>query len=153
VPEYLRYVRVLAERAGAAQPARPALRRHLVHLLLGARPAGQGWRGAFDREITASRQVIAALPDLPAHVGVALPCHHLYRALAFSEYGGRGQTPIFPSTEDVAQVRRAGRQILAWPHFVMDDDAYRAPAWGIVHSEVRYLQALLRSLRAVGSTA
>src|SRR5436305_4139060 len=104
----------------------------------------------FDREIMGSREVIAALPSLPANVHLALPCHHLYRALTFTLYGGKSKTPEFPTPEDVQHVRRAGREFLAWPHFVMDDDAYRARSWGIVHSEARYIQALLRELRRIG---
>lgn len=38
----------------------------------------------------------------------------------------------------------------AWPHSVMDDDAYRPRAWGIVHSEVRYIRDLLRKLQGIG---
>jgi len=104
----------------------------------------------FDKEIAGSREVIAALPTLPSNTHLALPCHHLYRQLAFSSYGGKSQTPIFPKREDVIGILQSGRQVLAWPHFVMDDDAARAPAWGIVHSEIRYIKDLLLRLRETG---
>ena len=55
----------------------------------------------FEKEITGSRAVIAALPSLPANVHLALPCHHLYRALTFKVYGGKTNTPSFPTPEDV----------------------------------------------------
>jgi hypothetical protein len=150
VPEYLRYVRALGERLAQVNPKATLYADTWCISFWSKEPLAQGWKGAFDREITGSREVIAALPGLPKNVGVALPSHHLYRPLAFTEYGGRSQTPAFPTQSDVRQVHGAKRKILAWPHFVMDDDAYRAPSWGIVHSEVRYLQALLQSLRRVG---
>jgi hypothetical protein len=116
----------------------------------GPNPDSGGWQEMFDREITGSREVIAALPSLPANVHLSLPCHHLYRALTFTLYGGKTKTPRFPTPDDVQHVRQAGREVLAWPHFVMDDDAYRARSWGIVHCEVRYIQALLRTLQGIG---
>jgi hypothetical protein len=155
VPEYLRYVRALAERLAEIHP-RARLYANTWSISLwgkptwGPNPDNGGWQEMFEREMTGSRQVIAALPALPANVHLALPCHHLYRALTFTLYGGKSKTRLFPTPEDVQHVRRAGREILAWPHFVMDDDAYRARSWGIVHSEVRYLGALLGSLRGVG---
>jgi hypothetical protein len=150
VPEYLRYVRALGERLAQVNPKATLYADTWCISFWNKEPLAQGWKGMFDREISGSRAVIAALPDLPKNVGVALPSHHLYRPLAFTEYGGRRKTPPFPTQADVRQVRGAKRKLLAWPHFVMDDDAYRAPSWGIVHSEVRYLQALLQALRAAG---
>lgn len=150
VPEYLRYVRDGAE----------ALRDLNGRALLYANtwcisywrkdPLANGWRGVFDEEIRGSRAVIDALPDLPPNVHLGLPCHHLYRPLAFEAYGGRARTPRFPAPTDVQRVATFGRHVLAWPHFVMDDDPAREPAWGIVHCEVRYLQAVLRALAEVG---
>jgi hypothetical protein len=155
VPEYLRYVRELAEKLAEVHPgARMYANTWSISLWgkpnWGTNPDNGGWREMFDREIKGSQKVIAALPSLPANVHVALPCHHLYRALAFTLYGGKTKTPRFPTPEDVQHVRRAGREVLAWPHFVMDDDAYRGRSWGIVHSEVRYIQALLRTLQGIG---
>ena len=74
----------------------------------------------------------------------------MYRPLAFLQYRGKSATPLFPARPDIDRVRQMGREVLAWPHFVMDDDPGRAPAWGVVHSEVRYIQALLADLRNVG---
>ena len=54
-----------------------------------------------------------ALPTLPANVHLALPCHNLYRPLAYSSFGGRKLTPSFPAREDLQPVLDAGRKILA----------------------------------------
>lgn len=150
VPEYLRYVRALGEDLLTLNPKASLYANTWCIAFWGKDPTAKGWKGIFDREITGSREVIAALPDLPKNVGIGLPSHHHYRPLTFSEYGGQKQTPLFPEARDIDAVHRAGRKALAWPHFVMEDDAYRPKSWGIVHSEIRYLQALLRSLGRVG---
>jgi len=150
VPEYLRYVRALADHLAEVQPKARLYADTWCISFWAKEPMAHGWRGMFDQEIAGSRQVIEALPALPANVHLALPCHHLYRPLAFESYGGKASTPVFPTDADVKRARAAGRDVLAWPHFVMDDDVYRAKSWGIVHSEARYIQALLRSLRATG---
>jgi hypothetical protein len=150
VPEYLRYVRALAEELAQKNPRATLYADTWCISYWGKDLMPQGWRAVFDREIAGTREVIAALPGLPANVGLAMPCHHLYRQLAFDSYGGKRHTPVFPTAADLDQVRKARRPLLAWPHFVMDDDPARAPAWGIVHSEARYVQALLRALRAAG---
>lgn len=150
VADFLRYVRVLAERLKQLNPQATLYANTWCISYWGKEPLTQGWKGVFEKEIVGSREVIAALAQLPENVGVALPCHHLYRPLVFAENGGKNKTPVFPTADDVQQVRRAERNVLAWPHFVMDDDAYRPLAWGIAHSEIRYLQALLQSLQKTG---
>ncbi|MCS6862536.1 MAG: hypothetical protein NZT92_19715 [Abditibacteriales bacterium] len=150
VADFLRYVRVLAERLKQLNPPATLYANTWCISYWGKEPLAHGWKGVFEKEIVGSREVITALPRLPDNVGVALPCHHLYRPLVFAENGGKSKTPVFPTADDVQQIRRAGRNVLAWPHFIMDDDPSRPPAWGIVHSEVRYLQALLQALQKTG---
>lgn len=150
VPEYLRYVRALAGDLAALNPKATLYADTWCIAYWGPDLAPRGWQPVFEREIAGSREVIEALPGLPRNVGLALPCHHLYRPLTFESYGGKKKTPAFPTAGDVRRARRGGRPVLAWPHFVMDDDAARAPAWGIVHSEARYIRALLLALRRAG---
>ncbi len=150
VPEFLRYVRVLAERLTHLNPKATLYADTWCISYWRKEPMAQGWKGVFDHEIEGSREVIAALPNLPRNVGIALPCHHLYRPLAFTEYGGKAKTPVFPLPKDIQQVKQAARPSLAWSHFVMDDDAFRPLQWGIVHSEVRYIQNLLQTLQKTG---
>jgi hypothetical protein len=150
VSEFLLYVRALGEHLATLNSKATLYADTWCIAFWGKDPAAKGWKAVFDREVTGSREVIAALPGLPKNVGIALPSHHHYRPLVFSEYGGRAKTPLFPERQDIDQVHRVGRRALAWPHFVMDDDAFRPNSWGIVHSEVRYIQALLRSLAQAG---
>ncbi len=150
VPEYLRYVAAFSEKAREINAQARVYANTWCISFWGKDPLAEGWRGAFDREIDASREVIAALPELRDNVHLTLPCHHLYRPLAYESYGGRAHTPRFPTEADVASVREAGRELMAWTHFILDDDAYRPAAWGIVHCEGRYIQALVRALRDAG---
>ncbi|MCC7264803.1 MAG: hypothetical protein IT369_19980 [Candidatus Latescibacteria bacterium] len=150
VPEFRRYVEALSANLEALNPQARLYANTWCISYWGKDPLAEGWKGVFEREISGTRELIAALPSLPANTHLALPCHHLYRALAFSEYGSRAQPPVFPTTADLQPVLQAGRQVLAWPHFVMDDDAYRPLAWGVVHTEVRYLRALIQTLAATG---
>ena len=113
-------------------------------------PLVSGWNALYEKEISASREVIDLLEAMPQNTHIALPCHHLYRALTYSSYGSKAKTPEFPAASDVAQVHAMGRTVLAWPHFVMDDDVYRPASWGIIHSEIRYIKHLLQSLRVRG---
>lgn len=150
VADYLRYVRSLADKLADINPRAKMFANTWSISFWGEDPLPLGWKTVFDREIAGSKEVIAAMPALLSNTHLALPCHHLYRQLTFASYGGKEQTPQFPTAKDIAQVLRSGRQVLAWPHFVIDDDPARAPAWGIVHSEVRYIRDLLLRLREVG---
>ena len=150
VPEYLRYVRALADKLHTLNAKAELYADTWCISYWGRSPLANGWKEMFDREISGSREVIAALPDLPRNTGVGLPCHHHYRPLAFAEYGGKAKTPLFPVKVDVQRVHDSRRPVLAWTHFIMDDDAFRPKSWGKVHSEVRYLAQLLQSLRGVG---
>ena len=109
-----------------------------------------GWKLFYDREIAGSREVMKGLSGMPKNTHLGLPCHHLYRALAFSSYGGEYRTPVFPTAEEIASFRSTGRDVQAWPHFAMDDDPYRQASWGIVHSEVRYIREILQRLQRTG---
>jgi hypothetical protein len=150
VPEYLRYVRVLADRLGELNPRARMYANTWCIAFWRRDPLARGWRDFFEAEIEGTRRVAAALPALPPNVQLAMPAHHLYRPLCFEAYGGRSLTPVFPEAADLERVAAAGREVLAWPHFVMDDDAYRPKAWGIVHLETRYIRDVLCRLRAAG---
>ncbi len=150
VSDYLRYVNALAEESASFDPKKPVFANTWAIGYWGADPLRDGWRGFFDSEIVKSREVLDRLGTLPGNVQVTLPCHHYYRPLTFSEYGGMSHTPLFPTREDVRTVQRSGRRLMAWPHFVMDDDVYRPAAWALVHVEARYLRALISRLSEAG---
>lgn len=151
VPDYLRYVESLANHLWSLNKSASLYANTWAIAWWGPEPLAQGgWKRVWDMELTGSREVIAALPRLPNNTHLALSCSHLYRPLAHGSYGSRGATPQFPTAEDLRTLTEAGRSVLAWPHFVMDDDISRAPAWGIVHSETRYLASLMRTLSKAG---
>lgn len=150
VSDYLRYVETLANKLAVLNPDAKLYADTWCISYWHENPWANGWKGVFDQEIIGSREVIDAMPNLPANVHFALPCHHLYRPLAFESYGSKSITPIFPTSDDVKNIHDAKKEVLAWTHFVVDDDTGRAPAWGIVHSEVRYIKDLLQTLRATG---
>ena len=150
VPDYMRYVDVLAKRLQGINAEARMYANTWCIAYWGPGPEEQGWEKVFDNEIRGAREVIELLPNMPENVHLALPCHHLYRPLVYNTKGGMKNKPVFPTREDIAKVRAMGRDVLAWPHFVMDDDTGRAPQWGIVHSEVRYIRDLLQSLQDKG---
>ncbi len=150
VPEYLRYVETFAIKLQDLNPKARLYANTWSIAYWGPSPEQQGWRTVFENEIPGSREVIEKLHTMPANTHLTLPCHHLYRPLVFQQNGGKAKTPVFPRPEDIQKVKALGRDVMAWPHFVMDDDISRAPQWGIVHSEVRYIRDLLQRLRDTG---
>jgi hypothetical protein len=150
VSDYMRYVQTFAEKLQTINPTARLYANTWSIAYWGPSPEEQGWLKVFENEIRGSREVITKLATMPANTHLCLPCHHLYRPLTYQQYGGRDKTPIFPTSADIHQVKSQGREVMAWPHFIMDDDISRAPQWGIVHSEVRYIRALLQSLLASG---
>jgi hypothetical protein len=150
VNQYLRYVEEFAHRIDARNKTAKLYANTWCVSYWGPNPIPLGWRHVFERETEANREVIVAIPRLPANTHLAMPCHNLYRQLVFNSFGGKQTTPEFPTRADLQVVQQAGREVLAWPHFLMDDDVGRAPQWGLVHCEVRYLRAMLAKLRAAG---
>lgn len=150
VDDYLRYVRAISEKLAEINPKTKLYADTWCISYWAEDPIPKGWKFVFDNEIRGSKEVIAAMPNLPSNVHLALPCHHLYRQLAYKSYGSKAATPIFPTKSDISEIHKAGKEVLAWTHFVLDDDTGRAPAWGLVHSEARYIQDLLRTLKSTG---
>ncbi len=150
VPDYMHYVDTLAKKLAEKNPAARMYANTWCIAYWGPGPEAQGWEKVFDNEIRGSREVIELLDAMPKNVNLALPCHHLYRPLVYTTKGGKKNTPVFPTRDDIKKVEAMGRGVLAWPHFVMDDDTGRAPQWGLVHSEVRYIRDLLQRLQETG---
>lgn len=150
VDGYMRYVQTLARKLQQLNPEARMYANTWCIAYWGPSPEAQGWEAVFDNEIRGAREVIDRLDAMPENTHLALPCHHLYRPLVFHTKGGRANTPVFPTRADIQRVEAMGRDVLAWPHFVMDDDPSRAHAWGIVHSEVRYIRDLLQRLQETG---
>lgn len=150
VEQYLRYVNELANHLHRPRHTVPLYANTWCISYWGPNPIPLGWHYVFDRETSGARKVIESLPHLPGNVHLTLPCHNLYRPLAFTSFGGKRNTPLFPQRDDLQPLVSSGRKVMAWPHFVMDDDPSRGQQWGLVHSEVRYLADLLHKLRDFG---
>jgi hypothetical protein len=152
VSNYLRYVRVFAEELAAVNPQAKLFANTWSIASWGKLYSSENlsWRRYFEAEIPMIREVMRELPALPSNVGLAMPCAYLYRPLVFESYGEKANAPVFPMRSEMEALTQQGREVLAWPHFVMDDDTSRAPAWGVVHSEVRYIRALLQALLDAG---
>ncbi|WP_428307935.1 hypothetical protein [Lacipirellula sp.] len=150
VNDYMRYVEEFAHRLQKQNAAAPLYANTWSISFWGEDPIPKGWNNVFSKETPGSQAVVAALSGMPANVHLALPCHNLYRPLVFSAFGGKQQTPVFPTLADVQSILDSGRHVMGWPHFLMDDDTARAPQWGLVHVELRYIKAMLQSLRAAG---
>jgi hypothetical protein len=147
VTDYMRYVKEFANTLLTLNPEARLYANTWCIAYWGPSPEQQGWLNVFKNEVRGSREVIEQLPAMPDNTHLSLPCHHLYRPLVYQQYGGKTRTPVFPTLDDVRKVKESGRDVMAWPHFVMDDDTGRAPQWGIVHSEVRYIRDLLLRLK------
>lgn len=150
VNDYMRYVEEFARRLTEQNKTAPLYANTWCISYWAENPIPKGWDYVFAHETPGSKEVIAALTSMPSNVHLALPCHNLYRPLVFSSFGGKKNTPVFPTLADVQSILDSGRHVMGWPHFVMDDDTGRAPQWGLVHVELRYIQAMLQSLRAAG---
>jgi hypothetical protein len=150
VNDYMRYVEEFAHRLQKQNAAAPLYANTWSISYWGEDPIPKGWNNVFSKETPGSQAVVAALRGMPANVHLALPCHNLYRPLVFSSFGGKRQTPVFPTLADVQSILDSGRHVMGWPHFLMDDDTAREPQWGLVHVELRYIKAMLQSLRAAG---
>ncbi len=150
VDDYMKYVDTFARDAQAMNPEARLYANTWCIAYWGPSPEEQGWKKVFENEIAGSRKVIELLPAMPPNTHLTLPCHHLYRPLVYQQCGGKSKTPVFPTHEDIQSVTQSGRDVMAWPHFIMDDDTGRSMQWGIVHSEVRYIRELLQRLQLTG---
>lgn len=150
VADYIRYVKVLADELARVNPKTRLYANTWSISSWGPDITSRGWRAFFDQEVVGSRQVIASLWRLPVNTHIGIPCHNFYRPLAISVYGGREHAPAFPTDGEIQNIRRDGRDPIAWANFILDDDVTRPMAWGLVHSEVRHIRDFIQRLRELG---
>lgn len=109
------------------------------------------------RETDLTRSVLAE-PDLVGRdVGVEIPPHFYYRALALRCASQAGIRPDpCPNKSDVAMLRDRGvGRLLAWPYFLLDeaDDGDVGPdgnATRSVQIDTRYIHRLVAEMRGLG---
>jgi hypothetical protein len=70
VPDFLRYVRVLAERLKQLNPQATLYANTWRISYWGKEPLAQGWKGVFEKEIVGSREVVAHRDAAAKHAGL-----------------------------------------------------------------------------------
>ncbi len=99
------------------------------------------WRRFWDDEIVFSEQFISALDRIPPQVGIAFPLHHWYRGFCQQWYR-QEELPFWPGLDLLGELSRAGRPLVAWTHFIVENDPYHGRLWGTLSVRLRYLKRL-----------
>lgn len=103
------------------------------------------WQDIFDLETKVTSNILESIDMLPNDVGITIPFHHLYRPLAV---GRRtyDECPAWPDEKRISSLRKSGREVFAWPHFIMENDPYHIGRWGYFNCRVRYLREIVNKL-------
>ena len=104
-------------------------------------PHDARWRRYWDDEIAASQRFLARLDQLPPGIGIAFPLHHWYRGFCQRWYEEE-ELPFWPDLTLLWDLHRRGRPLLAWPHFIVENDPYHGRLWGTLSVRLRYLRQL-----------
>jgi hypothetical protein len=148
VEQYLDYVRFYAQHLAAEQPkARPWA--NLWSISSWQKPkypiptslTDPNWRPFWDDEITFSERFLAMLDRVPPAVGLAFPLHHWYRGFCQRWYA-KEELPFWPGFDLLKGLAQQGRPILAWTHFIVENDPYHGRLWGTLSVRLRYLRQL-----------
>ena len=152
VDEYARYVRYHAQHLAEEQPAAQVWANLWSINSWQKRPddpfSGLGdirWRQRWDDEIALSQQFLADLDRVPKGVGIAFPLHHWYRGFCQQWYR-QDELPFWPDLDLLAGLHRRDRPLLAWTHFIVENDPYHGRLWGTLSVRLRYLQQLCQRL-------
>jgi hypothetical protein len=103
------------------------------------------WRHFWDDEISMSRQFLAALDHIPEGVGFAFPLHHWYRGFCQQWYA-KEDLPVFPDASLLRELENQKRPLLAWTHFIVENDPYHGRLWGTLSVRLRYIRQLCGQL-------
>ncbi|NLE43803.1 MAG: hypothetical protein GX620_03695 [Chloroflexi bacterium] len=152
VDQYARYVQYHAEHLAQEQPAAQVWANVWSISSWQKRSEGSAqsfgddrWRKMWDDEIAFSQQFLAALDEAPPNVGVAFPLHHWYRGFCQRWYR-EDELPFWPTIELLEDLHRRGRPLLAWTHFIVENDPYHGRLWGTLSVRLRYLRQLCQML-------
>jgi hypothetical protein len=151
VDQYIRYVRYHAAHLAEEQP-RAQVWANLWSISSWQKRPGAlqrfddaRWRRLWDDEIAFSQQFLAALEEVPQGMGIAFPLHHWYRGFCQRWYR-EDELPFWPDYALLERLAAQGRRLLAWTHFIVENDPYHGRLWGTLSVRLRYLQALCRQL-------
>lgn len=152
--EYIRYVQYHANHLAQEQPSAGVWANVWSISSWQPRPADPlnnfadtRWRRLWDDEISFSQRFLAALDRVPANVGIAFPLHHWYRGFCQQWYN-EDELPFWPDHALLAELARQGRPLLAWTHFIVENDPYHGRLWGTLSVRLRYLKKLCEQLNA-----
>jgi hypothetical protein len=152
VEQYVDYVRYHAGHIAAEQPAARVWANVWSISSWQKRPEnGIGdfgdsrWRRLWDDEISLSREFLSCLDRVPPNVGIAFPLHHWYRGFCQQWYGRDG-LPFYPDYELLRELAATGRPLLAWTHFIVENDPYHGRLWGTLSVRLRYIKQLCERL-------
>jgi len=99
------------------------------------------WRQFWDDEITLSQHFLRQLHQIPARVGIVFPLHHWYRGFCQRWYGEH-ELPVWPDANLLHDLHCGGRPLVAWTHFIVENDPYHGQLWGTLNVRLRYLRQL-----------
>jgi len=152
VEDYIRYVSYHAEHLREEQPAAQLWANLWSISSWQKRPDGpptgvadSRWRRMWDDEIAFSQRFLDALDDAPAGVGVAFPLHHWYRGFCQQWYAA-DELPFWPTYDLLNELHGKGRQLVAWTHFIVENDPYHGRLWGTLSLRLRYIKQLAEQL-------
>ena len=103
------------------------------------------WRRMWDDEIRLSEQFLSRLERIPQGVGFSFPLHHWYRGFCQQWYR-QDELPFWPSLEYLTELHNQGRKLVAWTHFIVENDPYHGRLWGTLSVRLRYLRQLTKDL-------
>lgn len=95
-----------------------------------------------ESEITS--EIISQENLIGEEIGIELPCHDYYRAMALERYHREGYDPKFPSIADIRTIKdKNTKRIWAWPYFILDEaddgDTNGGVVTDLTQSETRYI--------------
>lgn len=106
-----------------------------------------GWRRFWDDEITFSDDFLSRLADRPAGLGLGFPLHHWYRGLTQRGYGEH-DLPTWPEGAVLDGLHASGHPLMAWTHFIVENDPYHGDLWGTLSVRLRYIRRLAQRVTA-----
>lgn len=100
-----------------------------------------GWRDFWDDEITMSERFLEHVGERPPGLGIAFPLHHWYRGFTQKFYD-EGDLAHWPDVPTLAKLHAGGHPLMAWTHFIVENDPYHGDLWGTLSVRLRYLRQL-----------
>jgi hypothetical protein len=155
VGQFERYVDRLAETLSAEQPGAAAWanlwsisswQRRPYDYVHDASGTG-GWRRFWDDEIGFSQRFLAAVGERAPGLGIGFPLHHWYRGLTQRGYGAE-ELPSWPDESLLSGLRAGGHPLMAWTHFIVENDPYHGDLWGTLSVRLRYIRRLAARVAA-----